>query len=72
VSVSRDAAAVPTLRELKQQKHAEREAEAHEDPLVRAILAAFPGAEVRVRPPALEDIPIEAYMDAVRDEDEED
>ncbi|HTJ58343.1 MAG TPA: DNA polymerase III subunit gamma/tau [Devosiaceae bacterium] len=46
ISVSTTAPAGPTLREVKQQRENAARAEAHEDPLVQAILDAFPGAKV--------------------------
>ena len=54
-----------------QRKMAELQEEAKADPLVQAILEQFPGAEVRVVE-KLESPPVEAYLDAVRDEDEDD
>ena len=73
VSVRNDAAAPPTLRELEAQKQAEEKAAAHADPLVRAILETFPGAEVTnvtVREDAgpLPDLP---PLSAYEDEDDE-
>jgi DNA polymerase-3 subunit gamma/tau len=64
---------VPTIRELRAREDAERQAEAHEDPLVRAILETFPGARLQVRalPPAMEEVPVEAYMDAFSEEDDD-
>jgi len=41
------------------------------DPLVQAILKEFPGAKVQVVE-KLETPPVEAYLDAIRDEDEDD
>ena len=71
VSVNTSAEAVPTIREQRDQAKADMTAEAKADPLVKAILSQFPGAEVRVVE-KLETVPVEAYLDAVRDEDEED
>ena len=41
------------------------------DPLVQAILEHFPGSELRVVE-KIETPPVEAYLDAIRDEDEDD
>ncbi len=46
VTVSREAPAGPTVRQLEQQAAEARLSEAHEDPLVQAILSSFPGARV--------------------------
>jgi DNA polymerase-3 subunit gamma/tau len=72
VSVSTSAeAAAPTVREVRDQHRASQQEEAKADPLVQAILEQFPGSEVRVVE-KLESPPVEAYLDAVRDEDEDD
>jgi DNA polymerase-3 subunit gamma/tau len=71
VSVTTSAEVVPTIREQRDQRRADVTAEAKADPLVQAILAQFPGAEVRVVE-KLESPPVEAYLDAIRDEDDED
>ena len=71
VSVNTSAEAVPTIREQRDQAKADMTAEAKADPLVQAILSQFPGAEVRVVE-KLETVPVEAYLDAVRDEEDED
>lgn len=71
VSVNSSAAVVPTIREQRDQARADMTAEAKTDPLVQAILSQFPGAEVRVVE-KLETVPVEAYLDAIRDEEEED
>lgn len=71
VSVSTTAEASPTVREVRDQRRADETQEAKADPLVQAILSQFPGSEVRVVE-KLESPPVEAYLDAVRDEDEDD
>ena len=63
--------ALAGLHQQRDQAKADMTAEAKADPLVKAILSQFPGAEVRVVE-KLETVPVEAYLDAVRDEDEED
>ena len=71
VSLKTTTEVIPTHREREQQRdEAERQA-AHQDPLVAAILDMFPGATVQVRTRE-EQIPIEAYADAIRDEEEDD
>jgi DNA polymerase-3 subunit gamma/tau len=71
VSVATTTEVIPTHREIEQQRDdAERQA-AHQDPLVAAILDMFPGSTVQVRTKQ-EQVPIEAYADAVRDEEEDD
>jgi DNA polymerase-3 subunit gamma/tau len=71
VSVATSAeAAAPTVREVRDQQRASQQEEAKADPLVQAILQQFPGSEVRVVE-KLESPPVEAYLDAVRDEDED-
>jgi len=77
VSVSNTAPAAPTIREVRQQREEAAKAEAGEDPLVRAILEAFPGATVKVRleepapppPPALSDAELEAQLETAVDYD---
>lgn len=46
VTVSTRSEAAPTLREQQAEREAARQAEAHDDPLVQAILETFPGAKV--------------------------
>ena len=72
VTLKTDAVHVPTIREIRNERQEKVHAEAHQDPLVQAILETFPGA--RVLPPVIkhEEIPIEAYADMVREEDEDD
>jgi DNA polymerase III subunit gamma/tau len=72
VTLKTDAVHVPTIRELRDERQEKVHAEAHQDPLVRAILETFPGA--KVLPPVIkhEEIPIEAYADSIREEDEDD
>ncbi len=70
ITLARDAVAVPTLREQREEQQAARYAEAHNDPLVQAILEKFPGSSVRVTV-RQEQIPVEAYADAIRDTDED-
>jgi DNA polymerase-3 subunit gamma/tau len=71
ISLANDAAHVPTLREQREEQLEAVREEAHHDPLVQAILDTFPGATVRVTVKQ-EQIPIEAYADAIRDSDEDD
>jgi hypothetical protein len=71
VSVSTTTEAAPTIREVRDQRRADETLEAKADPLVQAILAQFPGAELRVVE-KIESPPVEAYLDAIRDEDEDD
>ena len=71
ISLANDAAHVPTMREQRDEHMEAARDEAHQDPLVQAILDNFPGATVRVTVKQ-EQIPIEAYADAVRDSDEDD
>jgi DNA polymerase-3 subunit gamma/tau len=71
VSVSTSAEAAPTIREQRDRQTEDKKAEAKADPLVQAILKQFPGADVRVVE-KLESPPVEAYLDAIRDEDEDD
>ncbi len=69
VTVKNDAAAapVPTLREIAEQRQAEARAEAHQDPLVQAVLETFPGARVvNVK------LRSEPAMDAAADIEEDD
>ncbi|WDR06761.1 hypothetical protein PSQ90_04730 [Devosia rhodophyticola] len=56
VTVSNKAPPGPTIRQIKEQRQQAATAEAHDDPLVHAILETFPGAKVvnvRVREDAL-------------------
>ena len=78
VSLATNAPAAPTLREVREQRREMAAAEAHEDPLVAAILETFPGARVtavRLRedeppaPPALSDAELEAQIDAQAEAD---
>ena len=71
ISLANDAAHVPTMREQREEHIEAARDEAHQDPLVQAILDTFPGATVRVTVKH-EQIPIEAYADAIRDSDEDD
>lgn len=71
ISLANDAAHVPTLREQRDEHIEAARDEAHQDPLVQAILDTFPGSTVRVAVKH-EQIPIEAYADAIRDSDEDD
>jgi DNA polymerase-3 subunit gamma/tau len=71
ISLANDAAHVPTLREQREEQLEAVREEAHHDPLVQAILETFPGATVRVTVKQ-EQVPIEAYADAIRDSDEDD
>jgi DNA polymerase-3 subunit gamma/tau len=71
ITLAREAAHVPTIREQRQAQERTATEAAHQDPLVQAILETFPGAIVRVNA-RLEQIPVEAYADAVRDSEEED
>jgi len=71
ISLANDAAHVPTLREQREVHIEAAHKEAHQDPLVQAILETFPGSTVRVTV-TQELIPIEAYADAIRDSDEDD
>ena len=68
IALKTDATHVPTMREQRDVHVAAVRKEAHQDPLVQAILEAFPGATVKVNV-RQEQIPIEAYADAMRDAD---
>jgi DNA polymerase-3 subunit gamma/tau len=63
VTVSRQPVAVPTLRQLAEERQRAQLNEAHEDPLVQAILETFPGARVAnvtlrdAAPPGEQDLP---------------
>jgi DNA polymerase-3 subunit gamma/tau len=63
VTVSRQPAAAPTLRQLAEERQRAQLSEAHEDPLVQAILETFPGARVAnvklrdAAPPDQQDLP---------------
>jgi len=77
VTVSNTATTAPTLRQVQQQREATARTEAHEDPLVRAILETFPGATVKVKlreepppPPPPSDEELEAQFEAAPDLDE--
>jgi len=77
VTVSNSPPAGPTLREQQKQREDVAKAEAHEDPLVRAILETFPGAQVKVKlrseappaPPAASDDELEAQLDNIVEAD---
>jgi DNA polymerase-3 subunit gamma/tau len=72
ITLKNDAQHVPTLREQREERQEAVRQEAHQDPLVQAILDTFPGATVRVTVKQ-EQIPIEAYADMMnRDTDEDD
>jgi DNA polymerase-3 subunit gamma/tau len=72
VSLATNAPAAPTIREVRQQRQEAARAQAHEDPLVAAILETFPGSTVKVTlrdeeppaPPPLSDAELEAQIDA--------
>ena len=66
ITLKTDATHVPTMRQQREERAAEVREEAHQDPLVRAILESFPGATVKVHV-RQEQVPIEAYADAMRD-----
>jgi DNA polymerase-3 subunit gamma/tau len=70
VSVSRAPAEGPTIRDVKQQHKAKADAEAVEDPLVKAILERFPGSTLTVKVQE-EPIPDTAYEDAFFEERED-
>jgi len=72
ITLNTDAQHVPTMREQRDEQQAAVRQEAHQDPLVQAILEAFPGATVRVT--VKDELPpIEAYADIMgRDSDEDD
>jgi DNA polymerase-3 subunit gamma/tau len=57
----------PTIAELRDAARLEDEADAMDNPLVQAVLAAFPGATVKVAPPAAE-VAAEAALPVVEDE----
>jgi DNA polymerase-3 subunit gamma/tau len=71
VSVSRTPAEGPTIRDVKEQHKAKADAEAADDPLVKAILDRFPGSKVTVTLRE-EQIPDTAYEDAFFEEREDD
>ena len=74
VSVSTQPAAMPTLREERQQREQAKLTAAHEDPLVRAVLDAFPGSRlvnVRVTEevgPTGADLPPDTFNDMSEDD----
>ncbi len=70
VSVSRNAAIGPTIRDVKNEHVAKAQSEAVEDPLVKAILDMFPGSKVTVK---LRDDPVPdtAYEEAFSEERED-
>jgi DNA polymerase-3 subunit gamma/tau len=71
ITLKTDAAHVPTMREQREERQEAVKQEAHQDPLVQAILETFPGSTVRVTVKQ-ELTPIEAYADlANRDSDED-
>ncbi|HEY4199238.1 MAG TPA: DNA polymerase III subunit gamma/tau [Devosiaceae bacterium] len=74
VTVSTRAEPTPTLREQKLERAAAQQAEAHDDPLVQAILQTFPGAKivnVHIRDEATASTP-EASLDPAPEPDEDD
>jgi DNA polymerase-3 subunit gamma/tau len=71
ISVSTAPATGPTMRDVKEQVRAKVDAEAVEDPLVKAILERFPGSKVTVKLQE-EQIPDTAYEDAFFEEREDD
>ena len=71
ISVARTPAQGPTIRDVKEQAKARADAEAAEDPLVKAILERFPGSNVTVTLRE-EQIPDTAYEDAFIEEREDD
>ena len=71
ISVSTVPATGPTIRDVKEQVRAKADAEAVEDPLVKAILERFPGSKVTVKLQE-EQIPDTAYEDAFFEEREDD
>jgi DNA polymerase III subunit gamma/tau len=71
ISVSTAPATGPTIRDVKDQVRAKADAEAVEDPLVKAILERFPGSKVTVKLQE-EQIPDTAYEDAFFEEREDD
>jgi DNA polymerase-3 subunit gamma/tau len=71
ISVSTAPAVGPTIRDVKDQVKAKADAEAVEDPLVKAILERFPGSKVTVKLQE-EQIPDTAYEDAFFEEREDD
>jgi DNA polymerase-3 subunit gamma/tau len=71
ITLKTDAQHVPTMREQREERQEAVRQEAHQDPLVQAILDTFPGATVTVKVNQ-EQVPIEAYADMmIRDSDEE-
>ncbi len=70
VSVSMQRATGPTMRDVREQHQAAAQAEAVDDPLVKAIVESFPGARVSVTLRE-EQIPDAAYEDAFSDERED-
>jgi DNA polymerase-3 subunit gamma/tau len=71
VTVSREAPVAPTIREQQRERDEATKAQAHDDPLVRAILETWPGAKVQVTLRE-EQVPVEAYEGTIRDEEEDD
>ena len=72
ITLKTDATHVPTLRQQREEQQEAVRQEAHQDPLVQAILETFPGSTVRVTVKQ-ELPPIEAYADMMgRDSDEDD
>src|SRR5690606_35224098 len=70
VTVKTNAPAGRTIREEKEEAAAITRAEAHQDPLVQAILETFPGARVNVT--VKEELPpVEAYDDIVAIEEDD-
>jgi DNA polymerase-3 subunit gamma/tau len=69
VSVSRNAPAGPTMRDIKDQHLASIDAEAQKDPLVKAIMDMFPGSTLRVKTRE-EQVPDALYEDAFMERDD--
>jgi DNA polymerase-3 subunit gamma/tau len=75
VILSNTAPSVPTIREVKQERERAKMSEAHDDPLVQAILETFPGAKivnVQVREDAVLDGTASMMIDAAPDDEEDD
>jgi DNA polymerase-3 subunit gamma/tau len=68
VTVKNDAPAAPTLREIAEQQQEQARAEAHQDPLVQAVLETFPGARV-VNVRLRGEPPVPAAIDLEEDEE---
>ena len=70
VSVARTPATGPTIRDVRDRHRATAEAEAADDPLVKAILESFPGASVSVTLRE-DEVPDAAYEEAFMEERED-